>query len=179
MAKAKKSRKRSATASKKLAFSPKNIGKNAKNSLLPIALGFIAGNVATKLVPTKETTGKGLPAIAVKGLVAGAGVAGMGTNNAMISGIGAGMAMHGGFGLLNEVKTSAGVSGLADNPTVQKALDMLIPNLGSVAMLDHTAYDTDMDLSPITFDVPYTEEVEDPYAQMAISGTGNEYGGQY
>ena len=69
MAKAKTTRKkRRKTASKKLAFSPKNIGKNAK-VIAPIALGIILSNVANKVVPTKDPLdddSKGVPALVIK-----------------------------------------------------------------------------------------------------------------
>lgn len=176
MAKAKSKTKRSAKASTKIAFSPKNIGKNAKTTLFPTLLGFIAGNVVTKAVPTKnDPTSKGIPALAVKGGVTALGVVGMATNHGFISGLGAGMAMHGGIGVLNDLKDRAtgSISGIADNPMVQKALDLLIPNLGNIEQIS-SDLDMDLDLTPRTFDVAYQEvDNDDPYAS-ALNGFAND-----
>ena len=60
---------------------------------------------------------------------------------------------------------------------------MLIPNLGSTeSMIANNYSDQDLDLEPITFDIPYTdvqETNENPYASMADLGGTNEYGASY
>jgi hypothetical protein len=72
-----------------------------------------------------------------------------------------------------------GIQGIADNPSVRKVLDMLLPNLGNPEEQSiNMQYSSDNYFEPAIVDIPYEEieevdEFEEPEELMQMSGVTN------
>lgn len=138
-----------------------------------VATGLIGAHAITSFVPVQNEKIKALIPFA-----AGA-TAALASKNKNVQIIGAGAMAYGTIKLLrallmgNDPSGTNGIQGIADNPSVRKVLDMLLPNLGNTDQYTmNLPYEADNYFEPAIVDVPF-EEVEDVAEFEQMTGVTN------
>lgn len=159
----------------------KQLKDTAINTALPVIGGLMVSNAIDKVAPIKNEKIKGAIPIGL-GLLAIT----FGGKQEMVKNAGVGMVS---FGTIKTLRTllagseNGGVGGITDNPTVQKMVDYLLPNLGNANDYPIVYHNPSIQeegqqfrMEPITMDVDHEvlDGIENPYTEESL-GYSNPY----